>query len=232
MEDLQFSKAEFADNTPKCAACKNNLGAEYFQLAGQNICAACAEQVRQNQARPAHADVMRGLLYGAGMAFLCFFGYALVIWFTGFELALVTILMGYLIGNAVRKGSRGLGGRRCQIAAVALTYFAITFSYAPVAVREFVRSAKAEQNAPKQDAAKQTAAPAESAGPLGIAIALILLLGSMLFLPFFGLAEGIGGILSIVIIGFGLQRAWQLTARDPRILAGPFTREQGATAVG
>jgi hypothetical protein len=216
MDSIQFEKAEFADNTPTCAACKQNLETEYFQLAGQNICATCAELVRTNQQRPTHADVVRGLLYGAGAAFLGFLGYSIVIWI-GFELALVTIGIGYLVGQAVRKGSRGLGGRRCQIAAVALTYMAITFSYIPAGIRDFVKSEEAER----------AANPTEPASAVGIVVAVIFLTGTALLIPFLGLSEGVGGILTIVIIGFGLHRAWVLTARDPRLLVGPFQREQG-----
>jgi hypothetical protein len=37
------------------------------------------------------------------------------------------------VGKGIQKGSNGLGGRRYKIAAVALTYAAISFSAIPVA---------------------------------------------------------------------------------------------------
>jgi hypothetical protein len=60
--------------------------------------------------------------------------YALVAILTGLEVGLIAILVGYMVGRAVRHGSGGLGGRPQQILAVVLTYFAITTSYLPVFV--------------------------------------------------------------------------------------------------
>jgi len=225
LDTLQFQKAEFASDAPKCASCKNELDVQYFQLAGQNICAACAELVRKNQDGPAHSDVVRGLLYGAGAAFVCFIGYAAIVMVTGMEFALVAILVGYLVGSAVRKGSRGLGGRRCQIATVALTYCAITFSYIPVGIREAIKQNSAAE---AKSAEIRANGPAKEESLLG---AIVLLSGFALVSPFMGLSSGISGILGLLIIGFGLQRAWQLTARDERLLTSPFRREE-APAVG
>lgn len=224
MDSLQFQKAEYAGNAPKCTACKADLGPEYFQLAGQNICGNCAELARKDQDRPSHAAFTRGLFYGVGMAAACLVGYAAIIMITGMEFALVAILVGYLVGSAVRKGSNGLGGRRCQIAAVALTYLAITLSYIPVGIREAMR-----QEAKTTDPQPSTTAEPANAG--GLAAAIAVLSGLAIVSPFLGLGEGISGILGLLIIGFGLQRAWQLTARDERVLAGPFHREE-ASAVG
>jgi hypothetical protein len=225
LDSLQFQKAEFADNAPRCTACKLGFGSEFFQLAGQNICPACADLVRKNQEHPSNSAVARGLLYGAGAALVCFIGYAAIIMITGMSLALVAILVGYLVGSAVRKGSRGLSGRRCQIAAVALTYLAITFSYIPAGIRE----------AMKQDTAAKTEARQSKAGEPpkegSLFVAILALSGVAIVFPFLALGDGFSGILGLLIIGLGLQRAWRLTARDERLLTGPFQREE-APAVG
>src|SRR5262249_37690109 len=123
MDSLQFQKVELADSGPKCVSCKAKIDNSYFHLAGQTICPTCAEIARASQNRPGNVGVMRGFLYGLGTALACSVGYALLTKATNMQFALAAILVGYLVGRAVRIGSRGLGGRRCQILAVALTYF-------------------------------------------------------------------------------------------------------------
>jgi hypothetical protein len=207
MDSLQFQKIEYADSRPKCALCQGPLESMYFHLAGQRICPACAEKARAAQARPANAAVVRGLLCGAGTAVLCSAGYASIVAITGYELALVAIAVGYLVGRAVRRGSAGLGGRRCQAGAVVLTYLAITLSYLPL----IIRGADA------------------SAGQVWAAI--VPLLGIALAFPFLQLSDGVSGLLGLAIIAFGLLQAWRQTARDPRLLMGPYTLEEGTSPV-
>jgi hypothetical protein len=123
---------------------------------------------------------------------------------------------------AVRKGSNGLGGRRCQVAAVALTYFAITFSYIPVGIREYMNTRTTQQAAAEKAGAAK--APPATAG--SVAVAVIVLSGLALITPFLSLANG--GIIGLAILVFGLQRAWQVTGRDERLLTGPFQREEAS----
>ena len=55
------------------------------------------------------------------------------------EIGLIAILVGWMVGKAIRHGSYGRGGRPQQILAVALTYFAITTSYIPVILYQAAR---------------------------------------------------------------------------------------------
>jgi hypothetical protein len=202
MDSLQFQKAGFS-NPPACSACKSAIYGPYYHLAGQRICAPCAELARIGQQRPANAAVLRGTIFGAGMAAVCSAGYAAIVMVSGMELALVAIAVGFMVGRAVRRGSDGLGGRRCQTAAAVLTYLAITMSYIPLMAR---------------DTAVSNVTPAAY-----MAVAL--------FYPLLALTDGIRGILGIVIIAFGLMQAWKQTARDPRVITGPYTLEEGTSPV-
>ena len=47
---------------------------------------------------------------------------------TGYEIGIVAIGIGYLVGKAVRKGAGGFGGTRYQVLAVFLTYAAIALA--------------------------------------------------------------------------------------------------------
>ena len=211
--DLQFDQVEWQDLRPKCTACGEVLEGTYFQLAGHNICPNCAEQVRTGQQRPSMTAVLRGALYGLGAAIVGAAGYALFLVLTNIEFAWITIGIGWLIGTAMRQGSGGLGGRRMQVLAVLLAYFAITISSAPVIARQWLQSAQAE-------AAKNKEKPPREVTPAGyVVVAAIALLSPVL--SFLG-----GGIVSpllgLFILAVGLYQAWRMTARDARHLAGPF----------
>lgn len=229
MDSLQFQKVEFEDPRPKCAGCRNPMEGAYFQLAGRNICAGCAEKVRSSQGRPQGSDVLRGFFYGLAAAAVCAIGYGIIIWVTGAALALISIAIGYLVGRGVRIGSRGLGGRRCQILAVALAYFAITISYAPTLVRETRELAKkqaASQAAPQKTI--RTVRPVSR--PVALMMGVVVISAISLASPFLGLSGGFSGILGLIIVFVGLAQAWKQTARDPRLLLGPYPLTESLTA--
>jgi hypothetical protein len=73
---------------------------------------------------------------------------------TGREFALVAIAVGYMVGKAVRRGSRGRGGWAYQTLAVGLTYLAIVSTYVPLIAKEFQKDA-----AKKESSRVQTRAP-------------------------------------------------------------------------
>lgn len=239
MESLQFQKAEYADPRPKCAMCATVIESSYFQLSGRTVCPGCADRVGAKLSRPANSVVLRGLLYGAGAALGCSVCYAIITMVTGMELAIAAIAVGYLVGRAVRIGSNGLGGRRCQIIAVSLTYLSITTAYLPLLIkgaREQIQakdSAKAgpgkTQPAAQPDAQApeiQTKQASKPLSPATLVLGVVFLVGVALASPFLGLMEGVGGLLGLAIIAFGLMQAWKQTARPSLVLAGPFTVEE------
>jgi len=184
--------------------------------------------------------VLRGLLYGAGAALACSICYAIITIVTGMELAIASIAVGYLVGRAVRIGSNGLGGRRCQIIAVALTYLAITGAYIPLLIKGMKEKAhtqsgattgagKNQQETPKEVEVQTKEGP-KVPSPVGLLLGLAVLLGIALASPFLGLMEGVGGLLGIAIIAFGLMQAWKQTARPSQVLAGPYTLEENPSA--
>ena len=234
MDRLQFRKAEFAVHRRECALCRGEIERMYFHLNGQAICPACAGSAQARQRRPSHVAVLRGLVYGGGMAVLCSIGYAIFTMVTNMEVALIAIAIGFLIGRAVRTGSRGLGGRRCQALAVLLTYFAIIMGYLPPVVKQMrettakvaekgaeVRTASlarsAQPPAPKPSLARWLIA----VGVIGIGVAFVAIAA-----PVAVLTSGASGIISVLILLLGLQRAWRETARDARVLMGPYELEE------
>ena len=203
--------------------CASPIESSYFQLSGQTVCPECADKVGAKLGRPANSVVLRGFLYGAGAALGCSVCYAIITMVTGMELAIAAIAVGYLIGRAVRIGTNGLGGRRCQIIAVVLTYLSITTSYLPLLMKGAGEQSEAKGAAKAGDGKSQPppAAPAEITNketpklpsPGALLLTVVLLIGVALISPFLGLMEGVGGLIGLAIIAFGLLQAWKQTAR-------------------
>jgi hypothetical protein len=211
MDSLQFQKAEFADSRPVCAGCKNPIEGAYYQYGGRAICAACSEHVRAAALMPQVApSLAKPLLYGAGAAMVCSAAYAVITMVTGLELALIAILVGYLVGRAVRIGANGAGARPLQIMAVALTYLSITMSITLSYVPSMLHQVS----------------------PGKIAQVLPTIAWFALISPLTNLRSGVSAILEVVIIGVGLMQAWRQTApRRVMTLTGPFTASQGPSVV-
>jgi hypothetical protein len=141
--ELQFQHAEVlppegasGPSSQICVACKQPIGDTYYHAQGRVVCPACASRIQAGQQAPPPLSLARALLYGAGAALGGCILYAAVAIVTGWEFGLVAIVVGYMVGKAIRHGSHGRGGRPQQILAVVLTYFAITTSYIPVLIYE------------------------------------------------------------------------------------------------
>jgi hypothetical protein len=225
-ESLQFTRAEpvgaDSPNRPRCVACKSALGDTYFHAHGRQVCPACARRIESHQQAPPAHSLLKSALYGGGAALAGCILFAVVEIMTGWQIGIIAILVGYVVGKAIRHASGGLGGRPQQILAVLLTYFAISFSYVGVA---FAHVAKAH-------AAQQTAAVAAAPGtvtpmPVGQhqtfrAAPVILALAWLgLAAPFLALSNPMN-LISLFIIFIGLRQAWVLTGRTDIVITGPY----------
>jgi len=198
----QFGRAEYAQPTtaaPSCQICLNPLAHEFFKLNGRSVCPDCAAKAKAGQAA-GNAAFSQGLLYGAGAAFLGFFVYAAFTIAThGFYFGYVAVAVGWLVGKAMMKGSNGVGGRRYQIAAVALTYAAISLAAIPIMIAEV--------------------APARQVDWVG-KIPELVLFG--IFSPIIELTSGLSGIIGLIILGAGIRFAWRMTAARRLLVDGPY----------
>ena len=93
---------------------------------------ACAEKARGELARDTHSAYMRGLVFGIGAAILGLIIYATFEIMTGIIIGYISLAVGWLVGTAMIKGSRGVGGKRYQITAALLTYAAVSMAAVPV----------------------------------------------------------------------------------------------------
>jgi hypothetical protein len=197
------------------------------------VCAPCAQQIQANQQPVRSSLLWRAALYGAGAALAGSALYAAVAIFLNLEIGIIAILVGWMVGKAVRHACQGRGGRPQQILAVALTYFSISTSYIPVMVYQLAKHPpaavkQAQQQAKNGQVTSGGTRPAtRSAKGVGSAVGILLiaLLTLAAIAPFLSLTAGISGLISLFILFIGMQRAWKLTERRQIPLVGPFTAE-------
>ena len=177
----------------------------------------------------------KALAFGLGAAIAGSIIYYAVIALLDLEIGIVAILIGYMVGYAVRKASRGFGARRYQVLAAVLTYFAVGLAYMPLALKgawDKPTAAKSDSSAvASRDSAttvNSTIAKTDSvptakdpSGNLLLGIATILYLAFAL--PILIIVGSMpSGLLSAAIIGFGIMQAWKMTAELNLAFAGPL----------
>ena len=245
--DLQFDRAEplpGASPSPAsaCSGCKRPLTGLYYQVNGTPVCERCKAQLQYDQmSGSAVGNVVRAGVFGFVAALAGGALWYVVRAITGYEVGLIAIVVGVMVGGAVRAGCRRRGGLGYQVLAVALTYFGICIQYVPDIVKAIrdqppsqAQKAAGSTSAPPAPAAAQgatevaagppaslSAAPPPSPHSPGVQIlmALGLLLGFAMAAPFLG---GFQNIIGILIIGFALWEAWKINRRVPLEIEGPF----------
>lgn len=212
---LRFDKAKFDESGPSsltCAFCPHDIFGTYFEINGQTACEQCRFKVESSRAegssvgrasRAVLGGVVGGIV-GAGI-------YYAVLAVTGYEIGLVAIVVGLLVGFGVRWGSGGIGGRGYQVLAAAITYVAIVSTYVPFFVEEFRKQGEAAETAPVEPEVEVTA----GTFVLGLAAVILFVLAS----PFLA---GLQNVIGILIIGFALYEAWRVNAHRPLQIEGPF----------
>jgi hypothetical protein len=242
--DPQFATAEYVakPGAQTCTGCQTLLNGPYYRVDGVLKCATCAEITRRELPTDSHSRFVRGLLFGVGGAILGLIIYATFGIVTGLVVGYLSLAVGYIVGKAIHMGSRGAGGRRYQIAAVLLTYAAVSLSAIPMAISEARKqgpSAHTQPSSPQttNPSAAPATAPDDSsdtssrppARSFGAAIGYLALLG--LASPFLDLQEPLHGIIGLIILSVGIRIAWRLTAGSETQILGPFDSRAPASTV-
>ena len=223
-EALQFDKVEHGPGAaPRaCRRCQRFIADQYFEIAGNVICGACAAQLGGSKSA---GSLPRAFVFGIGAALVGTIAWFAIIKIMKGEFGLVAIGVGLFVGFAVRKGAQGMGGWKYQALAMALTYMSITAAYVPLVVKAVAsRGAEkkvqnADETSPYSASSEPTAASrdGEPAGAGAVVFAFLVVLGLAFASPFLAGAENIMGI---IIIGIALYEAWKINRRVP--LHGPF----------
>jgi hypothetical protein len=254
-EELQFDTAEMDGSGAACAACTQAISGSYYEINGKTTCARCREGILA--AMTGGSGLVRLLLAGvfglaaAAAGTAVYYGVAAA---TGYEVGLVAIVVGLLVGKAVNAGSAHRGGLPYQSLAVVLTYCSIVSAYTLLAINHFEEQAAASASAlpipgesdeelpggaavqlvsTDADASAPAAPPASQQAPLAelpqSSLIERLLGRAFLFVLIFPLAfaapvmDGLGNILGLLIIGFGLYQAASMNRKVVLQFSGPFT---------
>ncbi|HZU30574.1 MAG TPA: hypothetical protein VFB79_05630 [Candidatus Angelobacter sp.] len=239
----QFRTAEdsAAKATDTCAGCFQPITTRYYRVNNKMACESCANRLQYDLQKDPHTGYARGLLFGAGAAIVGMALYAGITILTGLNFGYASFGVGWLIGKAIMLGSKGVGGRRYQIAAVLLTYAAVSVAAVPVMIHYYVQqkshapTAQSRQHQPAQGAqdhnaqgndSQQETSPKMS---FGAAVLQLLLIG--LASPFLELANPLSGLIGLVILFVGMRIAWRMT-QGGRLanIHGPY--EVAAAAAG
>lgn len=241
-DGLQFEKAEYAAAPPqetRCAACGQQIWDSYYEINGKVACERCKSELELRQASASGAGrFLRAAIYGTGAGAL-----GAGIWYaveatTGYQIGFIAIVVGLLVGGAVKKGTGGRGGRLYQALAVFLTYASIVSTYIPTIIQvarkdHETRPAGAAASPPAASAAPASAAPASTtpaaaapkpAAPQKVSFVMFLIGIAALFALAFALPflMGFQNIVGLFIIGIGLYEAWKITAPTPFTVSGPY----------
>jgi hypothetical protein len=220
----QFARAEYSAGAgePACKSCGQPIRGAYYQVNGAVTCSNCAQLVKDQILRDSHSSLARGVLFGIGGAILGLVLYVAVALTTGLIIGFVSLAVGYIVGKAVVMGSGGLGGRRYQIAAVLLTYMAVSLAAVPIAISQQMKQRSAQQHA-------QVSGSATANAPMSPAKALATLALLGLASPFLALADPAHGIIGLIILFVGVRIAWRIATGRPVTILGPLNEPAAAT---
>jgi hypothetical protein len=205
-----------------CDACGTAIENEYYQINGHVACASCRSRAE------ASAETPRGLrplvtagFFGLGAGIVGAVIYFAVIALLDLEIGLVAILIGYMVGYAIRKGTRGRGGRRFQVLAIALTYASIAMAYTSIAVKSALEKPDTTSASATASPGQTTGQPDEKDANLVVALASGAALVAVIpLLVVFGSLPG--SLISGVIILIGMGQAWRMTGTPHLEILGPY----------
>jgi hypothetical protein len=230
----QFATAEYSHvpGSERCRICGNFISGEYFRVNNQMACSTCAAEAKQGQPKDSHAAFARGLGLGVGAALVGLAIYATFTIVTNLYLGYIALGVGWLVGKAIIKGSNGMGGRRYQVAAILLTYAAISVAAVPIGIAYGIKEHKAAAAQQQKEAAADSAggdanagaqsAPKPAKQPVNWGSLLMQLLLMGLASPFLELRDPVHGAIGLFILFIGLRIAFQLTGAKPLDVDGPF----------
>ncbi len=234
----QFATAEYSHipSSERCGICGNFISGEYYRVNNLMACGTCAGQAKEGQPKDSHVAFARGLMLGIGAALVGLILYATFTIVTNFYFGYIALGVGWLVGKAIMKGSNGMGGLRYQVAAVLLTYAAISMAAVPIGIAYVVKHRQqATQRQKEQEAANpfpddaksgsnnQDPAHTQPATKINVGQLLLQLLLAGLASPFLEFQNPVSGVIRLFILFIGLRIAFQLTRAKPLEVDGPYS---------
>ena len=242
---VSFEQAEFEESATAppgvgnlhCSRCNAAPTDEYYVANERPLCQRCHAELVQQIANGAGGNLPAALAWGLGGALLGAGLYYAVSAISGYEIGLVAIVVGILVGKGVRRGAGLRTHWVYRALGLSLTYLAIVSTYMPdilqgltapgssadtvevAAAQGDVASASAPDEA---DAASAVSAPEVNAALSPVVTPVLWLLAFVLCLvaPVFMLMEG--QIMGLIILAIGLWEGYKFSAAPKIGTAGPF----------
>lgn len=233
IEGMPVEPVDLARQSRACMTCGTITPSTHYLVNGQRTCETCASQVPADESTRLGRS-SRALVFGSVAATLCAALWYAVMKITGYELGLIALIVGLVVGVAVRLGSKERGGWVYQGMAVTLTYLAIVSTYVPI-MAEALSEGMAEAPAvPSEvdaaDEAGKVPPPTAVAGPVSssveppgavlyaVAVPLALISPILMVLDDFA-----ASLMWLIIIGIALYEAWKVNqGNGARVVEGPF----------
>lgn len=246
---LQFDTAHPGEAPPTvCTSCSEPIRGVYHEANGNVVCSRCRGQLEVLLATTGGMRRFRRAVgFGLGAAIGCAIAYGAFRAFSDWDFSLIAILVGFVVGKAVFVGTERRGGRRHQVLAALLTYFAIASSYIPLAVKEFKNGssvvADSSKAAPKGDSLTTatstagastasvdsaltveppTATKTEAKSPIGFGGFMFAIGATLLLVLALPIMVGMGSIISVIILALGLLQAWRMNKAVEINVSGPY----------
>jgi len=229
--DLQFDRAEYAAPAPAatCRVCGQALQDVYYQVNGHPFCPICREELQKAiSGGSGSSRFLRASLFGSLAAIVGAAIYYGVREATNINFGLISIVVGLMVGHAVKKGCDGRGGWFYQGLAMFLTYTAIMATYIPPALKAIRdhKPAAAKAQPPAKPGDPADADDLDDNVPAGrrpsvvtLVVAVVVLIGLAYSLP---IIVGIHSPISLIIVAVGLYEAWLINRRARIVVNGPY----------
>jgi hypothetical protein len=206
--ELQFAsvepttpKAAAQIARPQCVVCHQPIADTYFAVGKQLVCPNChGQHAAQLSDGSGFVRFLKATALGSGGGLI-----GALIWYgvrrvTGYEVGLIAVVVGFLVGGAIRAGSGGRGGIGYQILAVMLTYFAVGANYAP----DVVAAASKEH----------------SSGAMMVFLVVFAIVAGPVVVAF-------QNLIGALIICFALWEAWKINKGRRVAFTGPYSLNSG-----
>jgi hypothetical protein len=220
-QEIDFDRAQFkgsdATDAMACANCGTPLASAYFTAGEAVVCEQCRYRLEAwlNDSG-GWSRFARAGAFGVGAAAVGALLWYVVTEVTGYEIGLVAIAVGWLVGAAVRAGTKGRGGVTYQVMAVVLTYLAIVSTYVPQILASFSEPPAIVDAREEAGGAPAYTESDDSGLTAGTAVRVILFAMALPFLA------GFDNLIGLLIIGFALWQAWSSNKSAAVPFEGPF----------
>ncbi|MDR3638703.1 MAG: hypothetical protein P4L84_33160 [Isosphaeraceae bacterium] len=241
--DEREAADEYRGNEPPpvCAVCHQEIMDSYYILKEKTFCPDCRVDADTYAVQGSGTvRFLRALAFGTIAAVGGLLIHYVLLKFAHIQVALVSVLIGLMVGRSVRNGSNGRGGWLYQALALFLTYSAIAVSFSAAIIPEFVarmekkpvparaRVAQGGAGANLPQDQMRPGAQARPVPPKPLALgAIVLLFVQFLALGLFlvygmPIHVGLAHPLTLLFIAFGLWEAWKVNTWVPLAFTGPY----------